>query len=53
MKKLVCVLLFVLCPFIVFSNTTENIVITGTVNQYLNLTPQSNTIQLTITGAVS
>lgn len=50
MKKLVCVLLFVLCPFIVFSNTTENIVITGTVNQYLNLTPQSNTIQLTITG---
>lgn len=50
MKKLVCVLLFVLCPFIVFSNTTENIIITGTVNQHLNLTPQSNTIQLTITG---
>ena len=50
MKKLVCVLLFILYPFIVFSNTTENIVITGTVNQYLNLTPQSNTIQLTITG---
>ena len=50
MKKLVCVLLFILYPFIVFSNTTENIVIAGTVNQYLNLTPQSNTIQLTITG---
>ena len=50
MKKLVCVLLFILYPFIVFSNTTENIIITGTVNQHLNLTPQSNTIQLTLTG---
>ena len=50
MKKFIYVMLLLLCPFIVFSNTTENIVITGTVNQYLNLTPQSNTIQLTITG---
>lgn len=50
MKKFIYAMLLLLCPFIVFSNTTENVVINGTINQYLNLAAQSNTVQLILTG---
>ena len=50
MKKFLFVGMMLFCSIFAFSATSANVVVNATINQYLNVTPVTSTVTLTMTG---